>query len=97
MKMSLWLWYAPGSDAQIAEACQGAEKVLQERGITVNHAFAATVAANDLDESHTEDTTPDAPAVAAWYAAEFEALTRLSELTGEWPAQAALIVTEGSA
>jgi hypothetical protein len=33
--------------------------------------------------------------VAAWYAAEFAAFQKLSELTGEWPSQGSLIVVEG--
>lgn len=94
MKVRLWMWYVPGTDEQIREACEAALQELQARDIGVSEAFAATVAANELDDSHTEDVTPDVEGVSAWYAAEFAAFTKLSELTGEWPSQGSLIVVE---
>lgn len=96
--MKLWLWYAPGTEQQIAEACLAAEKELQDRDVAISTAFAATVAANELEDSVTDadwSSTIDQAAVAAWYAAEFAAFDRLSHLTGEWPSQATLIVVEG--
>ncbi len=94
MKVRLWMWYVPGTDEQIGQACEAALQELQARDISVGAAFAATVAANELDESYTEDVTPDVDGVSAWYAAEFAAFSRLSELTGEWPSQGSLIVVE---
>lgn len=98
MKVKLWLWYAPGTEAQIAEACEAAEKELQNRDVAIQTAFAATVAANELEDSATDadwSSVIDQAAIAAWYAAEFAAFDRLSNLTGEWPSQASLIVVEG--
>lgn len=109
MSMKLWLWYVPGTEAQIAEACQAAEDELQARDIAIGTAFAATLAANELEDSATDaawsessgaggapsPALVDGPAVAAWYAAEFAAFQKLSELTGEWPSQGSLIVVEG--
>lgn len=94
MKMKLWLWYVPGSEEQVNEACSAAAEELKIRNVSIAEAFAATVEANDLDESHAEDMTPGSDSVAAWYAAEFAALSRLSELTGTWPSQGSLIVLE---
>ena len=110
MSMKLWLWYVPGTEAQIAEACQAAEQELQARDIAIGAAFAATVAANELEDSVTaaawsespaagggapSPALVDGPALAAWYAAEFAAFQKLSDLTGEWPSQGSLIVVEG--
>lgn len=98
MKVKLWLWYAPGTEDQIAEACLEAEKELANRDIAISAAFAATVAANELEDTATDadwSSTIDQAAVAAWFAAEFAAFDRLSHLTGEWPSQATLIVVEG--
>lgn len=92
--MYLWLWYVPGTDVQIQEACKAAGDVLKQRGVTVQQAFDAAVAANELTEAHVQDVTPNAAAVAAWYAAEFAALEALAEITGEYPLQGALIVRE---
>lgn len=92
--MKLWLWYAPGSDEQVTAACEAAEKELKSRKVSIGAAFQATAAANDMDSSYADETTPDHEAVAAWYAAEFAAFSHLAESTGEWPNQAALIVIE---
>lgn len=94
MKMKLWLWYVPGSEEQVNDACSAAATELQIRNVSIAEAFTATVEANDLDDSHTDDATPGTAAVAAWYAAEFAALSRLSELTGTWPSQGSLIVVQ---
>lgn len=95
MEVRLWMWYVPGSDEQVAQACAAALQELKARNITVGAAFAATVAANELSDAHTADVTPGHEAVSAWYAAEFAALSKLAELTGEWPSQGSLIVVEG--
>lgn len=92
MSMRLWLWYAPGTDEQIAAACETAAEELAERGVAIDAAFAAAVVANASDDDQTIDYDP--AAVAAWYTAEFAALTRLFELTGQWPTEGALIVID---
>lgn len=92
--MKLWLWYAPGSDAQVAAACAAAEKELKNRGTSISSAFQATAEANEMDSSYLGENTPHHQAVTAWYAAEFAAFSHLAESTGEWPVQAALIVIE---
>lgn len=92
--MKLWMWYVPGTEEQVTAACAAAEKELALRGVSIGAAFQATLEANELDDAYAVDSTPDAEGVAAWYAAEFIALSSLAESTGEWPAQGALIVLQ---
>lgn len=94
--MRLWMWYAPGTDEQIAQACEIAEALLARRDLTPELAFQAAASANALTDDHVGESTPNADKVEAWYAAEFAALSHLAELCGEWPAQASLIVVEPS-
>lgn len=91
--MKLWMWYAPGTDDQIEQACQVGENTLKDLGLTPAGAFQAAMAANELDEGFGSDFTPDQEGVDGWYAAEFAAFSHLATLCGEWPAQASLIVT----
>lgn len=90
----LWMWYVPGTDEQVTAACLAAEKELKNRGVSIGAAFQATVEANDLDGTYAGENTPDADAVAAWYAAEFTALSHLADSSGEWPSQGAMIVLD---
>jgi hypothetical protein len=94
----LWLWYVPGTDDQIREACAAATALLEKRGITIEQAFNAAVAAAEVDEAqaHEDMPTANAAGVAAWYAAEYVALDALAEITGEWPLQGALITREAT-
>ncbi|MCZ2134624.1 MAG: hypothetical protein LC098_04225 [Burkholderiales bacterium] len=96
--MYLWLWYVPGTDDQIREACAAAATVLEQRGVTIEQAFNAAVAANEVEEAQAREDMPtaNAAAVAAWYAAEYVALETLAEITGEWPLQGALITREST-
>lgn len=90
--MELWLFYAPGTDQDIKDACAAAAAELTRRGFTAERAYAAAERAGELSDADLAESTPDADAVAAWYAAEDVAFRRLQELTGEWPHNGALIV-----
>lgn len=94
--MSLWIWYCPGTDAQISAACSEAQKVLDDRGVSARIAQQATFDAADLPADHTEESTPENTAVCAWFAAEEAAFKALHALTDEYPHQASLICTEDS-
>ncbi len=94
--MGLWLFYTdpnvPNDD--IEEACKAAAEELRRRGFTAEEAQDAAMAAADLSEDHSEEHTPNAAAVVAWFSAEDAAAKKLHELTGEWPHQVALIWRE---
>ena len=90
--MRLWLWYVEATEEQIHNACQAAMEMLTKRGVMVSDAYAAVVEANELTEAHTDESTPNAAAVVAWFAAEYLAFETLSQQTGRWPDQGALIV-----
>lgn len=92
--MGLWLFYTDAQQDDIEQACSAAADVLRLRGYTAEQAQDAALAAADLSEDHTEDHTPNADAVVAWFAAEDAAVKRLAEIDGEWPHQAALVYTE---
>lgn len=93
--MGLWLFYCEALDDEIETACTAAATELRLRGFTPEQAQDAALDAADLDVDRTEDSTPNADAVVAWFAAEDAATRRLYELTGEWPHQAALVWTSG--
>ncbi|MGH8147151.1 MAG: hypothetical protein ACREPY_12535 [Rhodanobacteraceae bacterium] len=94
--MKLSLWYVPGTEDQIAIATKAAADELEKRRVTVEEAFAATIELNDLDDdADVAELVPEVLAVSAWYAAENAAFETLAQLTGEWPSEGALIVTEG--
>lgn len=92
--MGLWIFYTDAPADDIEQACRAANEELRARGFTPEQAQDAAHAAADLSEEYTQDTTPDADAVVAWFAAEDKAMTRLNELTNEWPHQAALVYTD---
>lgn len=93
--MKLWLWYAAGTEEQIAAACAAAEAEITRRGFTPREAFEASMEAADIAADHPADIpTPEASALVAWYAGESAAFDKLTELTGTWPEQATLIATE---
>jgi hypothetical protein len=92
--MKLWLWYVPGSEADIEDACRHAEGELARRGLTVDAAYEAVIAANEVDDVTTTYNAMNANAIAAWYTAEQLAFDRLYHLVGEWPHQGALIAIE---
>ncbi len=93
--MSLWLWYCPGSDVQIRTACEAAQAELDRRGVSGWGAQQANFDAADLDESYSEEATPEADAIVAWYVAEEIAFKSIFEQVGEWPHQATLIHVQG--
>ena len=93
--LKLSLWYIDATPEQITAACTKALVELEQRGVTIDTAISAVVAAGELPESFTEDATPNADAVSAWYAAESAAFTCIQNLTGRWPDQASLIAVEG--
>lgn len=92
--MGLWLFYTDALDDEIEQACHAAAAILRERGFEANEAQDAALEAADLSEDRVENSTPNADAVVAWFAAEDAAMKRLAELSGEWPHQAALIYTD---
>lgn len=93
--MALWLFYTDAHADEIEQACALAAQVLRDRGFTAEQAQDAALAAADLAEDYAEESTPDANAVVAWFAAEDAAVRALAELTGDdWPHQAALVWSE---
>lgn len=92
--MGLWLFYTDAPSNEIEQACQAAAVALRDRGFTAEQAQDAALAAADLSEDFTEDRTPDADAVVAWFAAEDAAMNKLAEISGEWPHQAALVYSD---
>jgi len=92
--MALWLFYTDAQNDEIEEACEAAFAVLRERGFTAEEAQDAALAAADLSEDYTEDRTPNADAVVAWFAAEDAAIKKLADISGEWPHQAALVYSD---
>ena len=93
--MKLWLWYATGTEEQIAAACAAADAEIVRRGFTLREAFEASMeAADTAADFSAEASTPEAQALVAWYAGEAAAFETLTELTGTWPEQATLIGTE---
>lgn len=91
--MGLWLFYADADHDAIEAACKMAGEVLRQRGFTPKQAQDAALDAADLDEMRAEESTPNADAVVAWFAAEDAAMQTLYQQTGEWPHQAALVWT----
>jgi hypothetical protein len=94
MSLKLKLWYAAGSEADMADACALAAAELAKRDVSLQAAVDAVIAAGDLPETFSPHITPNPAAVVAWYAAEHAAFQRLADLTGQWPDHGALIVAE---
>lgn len=94
--MGLWIAFTDALPEEIEEACHAAEHELARRKVNVADAAASAGAAAELPEDYAEERTPNADAVAAWYAAEQEAFNTLFKLTREWPAMATLIYTESA-
>lgn len=93
--MGLWIWYATGTNEEIKQACEAGAAEIGRRGYEPREAFDAAMDAADLEEDFPADApTPEGNALIAWFAGERAALERLAELTGVWPEQATLILTE---
>lgn len=88
----LWIWYCPGRDEQIRDACDVALEELERRGFNPMLAQQATFEAADLPDD-ADDVTPAAEAVVAWYDAEHLAFQHIYKVTGEWPHTATMVLS----
>lgn len=85
--MKLGLWYVPGTDEEVDEACNLAAKRLADAGVSIADGYAALLRAVEG-----ESLATDAEKIIAWYEAEAAALLYLHGVTNVWPDQGALIL-----